>query len=158
MPWEQYAGFYKSAIKTGKAVSDYMNGPVKDVFEWWYHRIIDRLDRKQESGIELDFHEKVINQLHEWSTASGASTNGDETLNPILNYYAEQMIPKRGFLVSHVETARRDPLRWERRDHRELEFWEQDKTGNLLDEFHARNKEKANTRWRDWKKHVDHCQ
>lgn len=155
MPWEQYAGFYKTAITLRNSASEYMKSEYADVFNWWYHRIIDRLGRKEDGNIELDFHEKVLHQLHQWAFAPGA--NQDHGLNAILNYYAEQMVPKAGFLVKHVETARGDPLRWERRDQREEEFNEMDPSGDMLSAYHAKAKERADNSWKSWEDHLKHC-
>jgi hypothetical protein len=101
---------------------------------------MDRLDRKEESKIEFDQHEHILRNLHRIAVTmkksnqntnefsnNKASTRNDP-FNFVVNYSAEQVVPKNGFTVDQVEKYRKDPKRWERRTKRE-ELWKQDPTG-----------------------------
>lgn len=123
-----------------------------DVFEWWFRRIIDRLDRKEFGSIELDPHEIVLDKLsdiyqseekHEGGNLMESSDFGVA----LVNYYAENMVPNSGFTVDQVEQARRDPNRWERRDVRELRWAGQDTTGEIENKWRTEHVLAARRHW-----------
>ena len=105
-----------------------------DVYQWWWSRILDRMDRKEFSNITPDPHEKLLRMLQDNAEKTAEDLGGireEFEFIPMTNYYAENMIPKDGFTADQVERARRDPNRWSRRDQRQDKLFAEDPTGEL---------------------------
>jgi len=90
--------------------------------------VLDRLDRKEYSKVELDPHEKILSKLSHEEKKANMEDPGSFGFG-MLNYFADHMIPKNGFTVEQVEQARKDPNRWKRRDERE-DKWEEESDGS----------------------------
>ncbi|CCX04497.1 hypothetical protein FPQ18DRAFT_88318 [Pyronema domesticum] len=119
-----------------------------DVFDWWFYRVVDRLERKEYSKIELDPHEKMLQRLiAEESAADKGLPDRDGPGFGLINYFADHMVPKYGFTVEQVETARNDPTRWERRNARE-EKWNDASDGPEQQEsWRTKHIEAARKKW-----------
>ncbi|KAF8538826.1 hypothetical protein BDD12DRAFT_126598 [Trichophaea hybrida] len=117
-----------------------------DVFDWWYTRVVDRLDRKEYSKIELDPHEKIISKLS-YEVNKANKEVPDSGGHGVVNYFADHMIPKNGFTVEQVEQARKDPNRWKRRDERENKWMEESDGIQKQENWRAENVKAAREMW-----------
>ncbi|KAI5805185.1 hypothetical protein EDC01DRAFT_627072 [Geopyxis carbonaria] len=137
---------YQPSTTYCTTAESHLAGPDADVFDWWYHRILDRLDRKLSSAVALDPHERAIDALSEHMRAGAASGAA------IVNYFAEQMVPRGGFSAEQVARARRDPARWDRRNLREQRWDEMDPGGaeGVGEAWREEQRRKARARWRRW--------
>jgi hypothetical protein len=148
-----YVNKFQFDKKFVQRVQDYIHpqgrlSHLKEVFEWWFSRVLDRLDRKlsNEMELELDPHETVICKLREQLVCLrelGIGNKAKYDHYPVINYYATFIVPARGFSTDQIRIAQSDPKRWIRRDKRERKLLEQDPTGALLEKQKAENQQRS---------------
>jgi hypothetical protein len=110
------------------------------IFEWWFSRVIDRLDHKMDKNIELDLHENVIWMLQDQLSdmRKTGCRNKEDDYYPIINYFATHVAPLDGFTAEQIKEAKRYPKHWERRDKKEGRVHERrDKRAKLSDKEYA---------------------
>jgi hypothetical protein len=150
-----YVNKFQFKIKHVQAARDYLTEKgrlfhLKDVFEWWFIRVIDRLDRKLAGKFALDPHETVISQLQDRISSLRkircATWHKSRDVIPVFNYYAVHIVPANGFTPDQIRIVRDQKDRWDKRDKQEKELLEKDPTGKLLDEWKIESVTRARER------------
>ena len=125
---------------------------LEDVYYWWWHRVLDRLDRKESAHVAFDPHEQVIKSLQ---TIAAELRAEDQNVCGQTSYFADHMVPKCGFTVGQVEMARRDPLRWDRRNRRDEMTLEKDPSGELEVKMRECRIRTAGEKWQRYLRMLD---
>jgi hypothetical protein len=147
-----YVNKFQFDKKFVQRVQDYIHPQgrlfhLKEVFEWWFSRVIDRLHRKLAGKMELDPHETVIFKLRNQLVCLrelGIGNKAKYDHYPVINYYATFIVPANGFSADQIRIAEKDPKRWIRRDEREKKLLDEDPTGALLEKRKGKERQRSN--------------